>query len=433
MRTTATGEALRDTLRLGTVAGPVPGEVVQGIYEVLRPLGRGGMAEVWEAFDRSLRRRVALKVPREPALTEALKREAEALAAVRHPSLPTVYHLVERAGLPCVVMERLYGVSLEEHLRQRAADGAEFQVVEALDILIALADVLSAVHSAGIAHRDVKPANIMLGPRNRLVLLDLGIFVPECVGGRNETVGTPLYMAPEAVIGRVEPGTAHLVDVYAFGVVAYELLAGRTPFRGESVPEVLLAHLDEDPPPLTSLRSGLPPELPALVAQLMAKRPMERPQGMEAVLWALRDMRPRATPRAAQRPLQVLIVDDDPDSVALLRALVERTGPRVEVRAACDAGQAMRCVRAAVPDLVLLDLELPGMNGVELCMYLRGTRLLDRCSIVSVSGTGDERDLSLLRQLGVTDYIVKGPEMARRVAAAVSRVRALATPATPPG
>jgi len=414
--------SVRDTLPFGAAASLGTGDLVDGVYEVQRLLGRGAMGEVWEGYDRVLRRRVALKVSTLGGGGEALKREAEALAAVRHPSVPTVYHVVTRGGLPCVVMERLYGISLEQHLRHRREAGERFGLGESLDVLIALADVLAAVHAAGIAHRDVKPANLWLGPRNRLILLDLGIFAAECFAHR-DLAGTPLYMAPEAVRGQVDPGAAHLIDIYAFGVVAFELLAGETPFAGETVPEVLLAQLNQAPPDLASRREGLPPELPALVAQLLAKKPQERPQSIEPVLWQLRALRSRGQPASASRALQVLIVDDDPDSAALMRAQVERAGVRAQIESVGDADGALRSVRQNPPDLILLDLELPGMNGIELCMYLRGTRLAERCSIVSVSGTGGERDLHLLSQLGVTEYIVKGPELTRRIAEAVRRVR----------
>jgi serine/threonine-protein kinase len=258
----------------------------------------------------------------------------------------------------------------------------------------------------------------MLAPRDRVVLVDFGIFVPEAAAAAAPLFrGTPAYTAPEMVAGTVQPGQAKLVDVYALGIMAHELLSGEVPFRGATVVEVWNQHLRLSAPDLRVLRADVPAQLAALVSDMMAKDPSDRPQYIEDVAAQLRAIRARrVTP---PEPLSVLIVDDDPAMVALLEAIVNDTAPEAEVRTAYDGESALSAFRQRPVRLMLLDLHLPGMSGIDLCLQLRGTRLADRCRIVPVSGTAEQHDLRLLLQLGLTHFIDKGADLAPRVAEVV--------------
>jgi eukaryotic-like serine/threonine-protein kinase len=389
------------------------GELVSNTYELRSIIGAGGMGRVYEAHDRFLKRTVAIKAARHGArqpLEAPLVKEAEALASIQHPNLPLVHAVGVHQDVPYVVMELLRGVSLAQHLDSLVKLGKRFTITEVIDILIALTDALAAVHLAGIAHRDVKPANVMLAPRNRVVLMDLGIFLAECSTQPAPFAGTPQYMAPELIRGTVQPGLAHLVDLYALGILAYELLALRVPFDASTNVAVLNHHLFDPVPSILKARPDTPPALAALVESLVAKKALDRPQSAESVLWALRAL--RREPPTPTTPFSVLIVDDDPDIRELMRACVQRSVEGVEVHAAADGRRALQVVRERDISLMLLDLQLPGgMNGIELCMFLRGTRLAERTTIVSVSGEAGERDLGLLRQLGVSHFVPKGPRL----------------------
>ena len=202
------------------------GDVLNDLYEIRGKLGEGGMGEVYEAYDRSLGRRVAIKAAR-PDVPVPILGEARALAALRHPGIVAVHGVGEHAGVPYVVMERVPGKTLEAHLQGRRADGTWVTLEEAIDILILVAEALAAVHQAGMAHCDVKPANVILSTGSRVVLTDFGIFRPEIeLGAAEVRAGSPHYMAPEAIADDVRPGDRYLVDVYALGVVAHELVAG---------------------------------------------------------------------------------------------------------------------------------------------------------------------------------------------------------------
>lgn len=400
-------------------AGPFEiGEVVGDTYEIHSVLGAGGMGWVYEARDRWLNRTVALKVARNLPGAPPLLQEAQALAAVSSPSVVTIYQLGRHQGLQYLVMERIYGVSLETNIARRRADREPLTVPESLEILTHVADGLAAVHAAGIAHWDVKPANVMLAPRDRVVLVDFGIFVPEAAAAAAPLFrGTPAYTAPEMVAGTVQPGQAKLVDVYALGIMAYELLAGEVPFRGATVVDVWNQHLRLLPPDLRKWRPDVPPQLAALVAEMLKKDAGDRPQFIEDVASRLRAiLAQRVTP---PEQLSVMIVDDDPAMLALLEAVVADAAPEADVRTAGDGEAALHAFRQRPARLLLLDLHLPGMSGIDLCLELRGTGIADRCRIVPVSGTAEQHDLRLLLQLGLTYFIDKGKDLTQRVSAVV--------------
>lgn len=391
------------------------GTVVGEVYEVRRVIGAGGMGIVYEAHDRLLNRPVALKQPLSPRAS--LKREAQALAAIRHPSMVAVYAIVRHREVELLVMELVRGTTLFEAMRKQEAAGQPWPIAEAIDVLAGITEGLAAIHASGISHRDVKPANIMLAPGNRTVLMDFGLFKPE-FERLDAIAGSPEYMAPEVCIGRVNPGDGHLVDLYALGVIAWELVAGAPPFRGASPIDTLTLQVHARVRDLAGERADVPPELAALVHELLAKRPGDRPANAEDVLARLRQLR-----GAGRERFSVLIVDDDRDMAETLRALVRSAAPDAEVAIARDGEAALVSLRRRVPALLLLDLDMPRMNGLELCMALRGAELASACRIVSVTGSMRPKDRELLRQLGVADYVPKTPSLPRALTELVKDAR----------
>lgn len=285
------------TTRMDAVVAPTHdvfrvGDVLNETYEIRGVLGQGGMGQVFDAYDRLLNRSVAIKAAWPTADTIAVRKEAQALAAIRHSCIIAVFACGIHEGTEYVVMERISGVNLETHIRRRTNGGKPFQVPEALEILATLADGLAVVHRAGIAHRDVKPDNIMLAPGGRVVLMDFGVFAPEFdIGTHTGASGSPAYMAPETINGSIGAGGGFLVDVYAFGVIAFELFTGELPFPGVTARDVLLKHLAAEAPSLRERRPDIPQSLDSLVRQLLTKDPFERPQSMEEVAHRLRRMR----------------------------------------------------------------------------------------------------------------------------------------------
>jgi serine/threonine-protein kinase len=457
------------------------GEILSGTYEIRGVLGAGGMGQVFEAHDLPLNRRVAIKAPW-PDLRESVRKEAQALAAIRHSSMVSVYAMGVHRGVEYVVMERIYGISLDTHLHRRRTRGEQLPVLEVVDLLIAISDGLTAVHRAGIAHRDIKPSNIMMAPGNRIVLMDFGLFLPEFeVAGQTTVAGSPQYMAPEAISNEVQQGAGHLVDLYALGIVAYELLTGDVPFNSEDIMDVWEKHLTVEVPDIRRLRPDTPPRMASLIASLVAKDPLERPQSIEAVLWQLRalsevlrskgprfDSAPRppmsspvpsaprlATPPAgtptppvtpAARPVDepakgptpaleatpartnadvfsVMIVDDDKQLQKITSFYVNKAAPGAEIRVVGDGDEAIEAIRQRPPHLLLLDLQMPRTNGIEVAMYVRGMDLGNATQIVCVSAGAQEHDVQLLRQLGLTRFITKGLKFQENIVSLVSEVK----------
>ena len=283
------------------------GQLLDDTYEIRAVLGTGGMGEVYEAHDRALNRRVAIKVVREHVSSDYLLREGRALAAIRHPGVVAVHTMGRSHGVPFLVLERVQGLSLDHLIDERRARGERFEIGEAVDLLVAIADALSVVHRAGLAHRDVKPANVMLAPGGRVVLMDFGLVLPHADrAGHRSVAGSVDYMPPEALSGEVVEGAAHLVDVYGLGVLAFELLTGILPFDRQDAKDP--KRTARSAPRISGHRSDVPKALEALVGQLLASDPNERPQTAEAALWQLRTLRSRIG-TGEVRPLSVLIVD----------------------------------------------------------------------------------------------------------------------------
>ena len=281
-----------------------------GRYKLTDRIAAGGMGEVWKARDEILGRTVALKVLKsgltdETGFTERFRNEARHSAALTHGNIAQVYDYGEDDGTAYLVMEFVPGRPLSKIIEQNAPMSA----IDTVELLSQAAAALQAAHKNGLIHRDVKPANILIDPEGTAKLTDFGIA--RAVGAAamtktGEVMGTAQYLAPEAAIGR--PST-NLSDVYALGVVAYEMLAGRRPFEAETAVALALAHVNEPPPPLPPF---VPPTIRAVVAASLEKDPARRPQSAaefgRALRQALRDadrmgmLRQGPPPRGPQGP-----------------------------------------------------------------------------------------------------------------------------------
>jgi eukaryotic-like serine/threonine-protein kinase len=254
------------------------GEVLADRYELGRSIGSGGMARVYEAFDRVLHRRVAVKVVRDDlgvgrVERERLLREARSAASFSHANAVAVYDTGEHDGKPFIVMELIDGSGLDEVLQAGPLDPDR-----AVDIAAQFLAALGAAHATGLVHRDIKPSNILLPDEGGVKLADFGIAkglqdASATLTATGQIIGTPRYLSPEQVAGQpADPRS----DVYASGVVLYEMLAGRPPFDAPTPLAVALAHQNDRPPPLDEARAGLDPHLVAVVHRALDKVPDRR-------------------------------------------------------------------------------------------------------------------------------------------------------------
>jgi len=278
-----------------------PGVVFDSRYEILGPLGHGGMGVVYKARDRSLDEVVAIKVLRpdfaqDPRMADRFKSEIRLARRVRHRNVCAIHDYGEDQGLFYISMEYLEGVDLKHQLRERGA----FPVAEAYEVAIQIAEGLQAVHEAGIIHRDLKTPNIMRDAGGVARLMDFGIAKREGDGTRTATghiVGTPEYMSPEQAQGhRVDFRS----DIYALGIVVYEIFTGRVPFRGETPISTILKHL-HDPPPLDPPDAEtIPVPVRSVLRRCLAKSPDDRFPSAREVADALRGAR---SPSRRQQPV----------------------------------------------------------------------------------------------------------------------------------
>lgn len=392
------------------------GELVSGSYEIRGLLGHGGMGQVFDAHDVGLVRRVAIKANHAEIEHFSVRTEARALAAIRHPGVVSVYAVGAHKGVDYMVMEHVQGVTLADHLWRL---GDSIPVSERIDVLIAIADSMAAVHRAGISHGDIKAENVLLAASGRVVLTDLGLVRAAYEPDAGIVAGTPDYMAPEIITGTQRNTERHLADVYAFGVLAYRVIAGVLPFSGATPLDILVSHTQQ-PVPKLSDAVAVPRRLSELVSSLLAKDPTDRPVSMDAVVWQLRGAKGDLARGAVESGLSVLIVDDDPDIARLVALYVKQAASNAEVVLASDAQQALEQFRKKPPRLVFLDLNMPKMSGFELFTYLRGVNLVDASTVVAMSAGGSQTDIDLFLELGAQDFIPKGLELRSRVTRIVS-------------
>jgi serine/threonine-protein kinase len=249
-----------------------------GIYEVKAELGRGGMATVYRAYDSRFEREVAVKVlPQEllhadPQFRLRFEREAKIVAQLEHSAIVPVYDVGESDGQPYFVMRYMNGGSLSERIK-----AGVFSIEEAIQILGAIAPALDEAHSKGIVHRDIKPSNILFDKRGNPYISDFGIAKLSQAQSGNVTgsaiIGTPAYMAPEQAQGTDVDGRA---DIYALGIILFEMLTGKQPYEADTPMAVAIKHITDPVPQIRKSNPKLPEGMEAIIQKAMAKNKENR-------------------------------------------------------------------------------------------------------------------------------------------------------------
>ncbi|MFI1022535.1 Stk1 family PASTA domain-containing Ser/Thr kinase [Streptomyces olivaceus] len=295
-----------------TLQDPLVGQVLDGRYRVEARIAVGGMATVYRAVDTRLDRVLALKVMHPALATDAtfvdrFIREAKSVARLDHPNVVQVFDQGAQGAYVYLAMEYIAGCTLRDVLRERGA----LQPRAALDILEPVLAALGAAHRAGFVHRDMKPENVLIGDDGRVKVADFGLVraVDTVTSTTGAVLGTVSYLAPE----QIETGTADpRVDVYACGVVLYEMLTGGKPHEGDSPAAVLYKHLHDDVPPPSAAVPELAYELDELVAAATARNPEIRPHDAVALLARIRESRGKLSVEQLDAvPPQALAADHD--------------------------------------------------------------------------------------------------------------------------
>ncbi len=414
----------------------------------MRQIGCGGMGAVFEAVHQQIERRAAIKVlypelSQNPHFASRFLNEARAVNLIQHPGLVQIFDFdVLPEDVAYIIMEFLEGETLTARLDK--SPGHRLPDAEALDIARQMAAALSAAHEKDIVHRDLKPDNVILvaDPERpngrRCKVLDFGVAKmasrsDEKVAFRTKsgvTLGTPEYMSPEQCIGALNVDGKS--DVYALGVMLYEILSGRLPFSAILTFDVMAMHVRQPPPPLPR---ECPESLASLVQAMLSKDPATRPAMRQVVselerLGATPSMESvRLVPRAEPAPtvlldslatsptdqalstsrgeeqVRILVVDDEPDLAGTVCSMLEHEGFHCHM--IHDGNLVIDAVRRFQPDLVLLDVELPGKSGYKLCWEIKSTKELAGVPVVLLSAKGREMDHKLGMAMQADAYVDK--------------------------
>jgi len=297
-----------------------------GPYQIVAPIGAGGMGDVYRARDTRLGRDIAVKVlpddvASSPDRLARLEREAKTVASLNHPNIVTLHSMEDAAGIRFLVMELVEGRDLSTLVTPGG-----LPLAQVLDLAIPLADALVAAHEKGIVHRDLKPANVMVTDEGWIKVLDFGLArlvraepdlenpraatMTSPISDAGQMVGTVPYMSPEQIRGESMDART---DLFSFGILVYELSTGKRPFSGGTFADVSSAILRDSPPSLTSVRSDLPLDLERIIGRCLEKKPRERFQTALDVANELRGLKRALAPTGAS-----LHVPQDRPSIAVL-------------------------------------------------------------------------------------------------------------------
>ncbi|GAC1319643.1 MAG: hypothetical protein NVSMB25_10760 [Thermoleophilaceae bacterium] len=377
-----------------------------GRYVITDLVGRGGMATVFKAYHADLDRHVAIKVlpdffAQDPVMRERFQQEAVAIARLRHPNVLAVYDYGEESGSPYIVSEFIEGGTLADRMDGRAMGGEEVS-----RSLSPVAAALDYAHNQSILHRDVKPANILVGADGLPVLGDFGLAKMMASTQRLTQVGTPLgtpeYMAPEQSLGQEVTGAA---DIYSLAVIAYEMLVGELPFTGPTPPAVMMAHIQTPPPSARERNPDIPQPVEEALMRGLAKDPGERHRTAGQLLQAIFTASSPAMSTASGTVVAVMLRPDADLAVSRWRSqLVELR----EVRKRClmafggeDLGvqgdrmvgvfsgplPAVRCCATVRAEAAKLDISMSA--GIDMGEIVRGTGVVAGPAVTAARALAD--------------------------------------------
>jgi putative two-component system response regulator len=404
-----------------------------GPYRIVSRIGRGGMATVYCAHQPGLDRFVAIKVlpeffVEEESYKERFQLEAQTVARLHHPNILSAFDFGYEGGIPYLVMELVEAGTMAERL------GRPIELQEVVRYLRPIAAALDHAHARGVLHRDIKPSNILVRQDGTPVLADFGLAkLADSVRKLTASgivFGTPEYMSPEQAAGEtLGPAT----DQYSLGVVAYEMLTGRVPFQGDTPGAILISHMRQAMPATHELPAELSAHVDQVLGRGLAKAPKDRYSTVSEFVSALTpaawpspvaDERlgtgathPRRNGTRHSLPV-VLVVDDRAANRELIEACL--AGIDCEIRTADDGNTALKMVEAAPPDLVLLDVQMPGMDGYEVCTRIKARPRGELLPVVMITALDRANDRVMALEAGADDFMSKPVERVELIA----RVRA---------
>ncbi len=387
-----------------------------GKFDILTSLGGGGMAEVYKAFQPSLNRHVAIKVihpylAKDPEFITRFQREAQNVAALRHPHIVQVYDYDVDEGRPYMVMEFIDGDTLSSRLSQMKSRNERFNQDDVIRIIKDVGEALAYAHEHEMIHRDVKPANVMLDNRGRVILTDFGlakIVTDNRLTATGTVMGTPAYMSPEQCKGMA--GDAR-TDIYSLGVMLYEQATGELPFQSDTQVGLIVKQVTEAPPAPSTIAPHLPAWLEAVILKSLEKNPDTRYQSIDQMLADLTAQKmPTAQVIAAAptvaMPLSTPRIPTDPDATVVQApstpgriAMPDLTHIQAEVQKGIDLAKPV----------IETQWEKVSLRGMELAERMKG-QLQVRLEQAAASAAASKRKLVTILVANTNKYLQAMPD-----------------------
>jgi len=384
-----------------------PESIVDNRYTIIEPIGEGGFARVVKCRDNTLDELVAVKIlkpefSKSKDIIKRFKREIKISRKITHKNICRIYNFGTHDNLFFIVMELMEGMQLSEYLSSRDSLDDDIRYSIAIKIL----QGLETAHEQNIVHRDLKPQNIMIINNFEPILMDFGLakYYGEKIDKTSKLniSGTPEYMSPEQIKLK---GLDNRSDIYAFGIILYEMFTGKYPYSGTKAIDLIYNHISEVPPAPIEIDPEIHSNLNEIIQKCMRKNPEERYQNVSDILSELLSVYSDLQREKGHLRKTVLIADDEQSVRHMLSQMFDMLN--MDVIATENGREAVKKSIKEQPDLICLDIMMPEMNGLDAAKLLLSTEQTKEIPIVILSCKDDNETMIYSRELGIRDYLVK--------------------------